>query len=61
MRWVPAPALTYTSLTVTVKPVGAPSLVGSSLSEYWVFDMQMGREAVAASAEYCAIRASAAE
>ena len=39
----PAPALTFRFRTVTVKPSGAPSRVGSSDREYWVFAMHTGR------------------
>ena len=38
----PAPALTYTSRTVSSKPSGRPSFVWSSDKEYWVFAMQTG-------------------
>ena len=38
----PAPAEILRLRTVTVKPVGAPSLVGSSVKEYWVLATQMG-------------------
>ena len=38
----PAPALTLTCLTVTVKSSGAPSFVGSSEKLYCVFAMQTG-------------------
>ena len=38
----PAPADTFTFLMVTVKPSGAPSLVGSSEKDYWVLATQMG-------------------
>src|SRR3954463_15545450 len=38
----PAPAEPYTSLTVIRKPVGLPSRVGSSVSEYCVFAMHTG-------------------
>ena len=38
----PAPALTFTSRTVILKPRGAPSLVWSSEKENWVLAMQMG-------------------
>ena len=52
----PAPAETYRSRTVTTKPLGAPSFVGSSESEYCVFDMQIGSpRSPFASASYSAI------
>ena len=35
--------LSWTSRTGSVQPVGAPSLVGSWLNEYWVLAMQIGR------------------
>ena len=38
----PAPALTFTFFTVTVKFSGAPSFVGSSEKLYCVFAMQTG-------------------
>ena len=38
----PAPAETLTLRTVTVKPFGAPSFVGSSEKDYCVLAMQMG-------------------
>ena len=38
----PAPAEGVTSFTVMRKPVGRPSLVGSSESEYWFLAMQTG-------------------
>ena len=38
----PAPAAGYTSFTVMRNPVGRPSSVASSLSEYCVFAMQIG-------------------
>ena len=55
----PAPADTYISLTCTLKPLGAPSLVASSEREYCVFDMQTGSLPRSGSASYCAIRRSA--
>ena len=39
----PAPALTRKLRTVTVKPSGAPSRVGSSDREYCVFAIHTGR------------------
>ena len=39
----PAPADTRRLRTVMRKPSGAPSLDWSSVKEYWVFAMQMGR------------------
>ena len=41
----PAPADNDTSLMRRVQPVGAPVFLGSSLKEYCVFAMQMGRPA----------------
>ena len=38
----PAPAEGYTSRIVIRKPVGRPSLDGSSENEYYVFAIQMG-------------------
>ena len=38
----PAPAETFRLRTVTVKPSGAPSFVGSSEKMYCVLAMQMG-------------------
>jgi len=38
----PAPAESATSVTCNFHPRGAPNRLGSSLSEYWVFAMQMG-------------------
>ena len=38
----PAPALTFTSRTVTVEPSGAPRTVWSSVKDYWVLSMQIG-------------------
>ena len=38
----PAPAETFTFLTVTVKPSGAPSFCGSSEKLYWVLATQIG-------------------
>ena len=39
----PAPAETFRLRTVMRKPSGAPSRLGSSVKEYWVFATQMGR------------------
>ena len=41
----PAPALIFTSRTVTVKPVGAQSFFGSSEKLYWVLAMHTGTDA----------------
>ena len=38
----PAPVQTRTSLTVTVKPLGAPRRAGLSDRDYWVFATQIG-------------------
>ena len=38
----PAPADTVRSLIVILKPVGLPSFVWSSVSEYWFFAIQIG-------------------
>ena len=43
---------TDASFTVTVKPLGAPSALGSSESEYCVLDMHIGSERNAGSASY---------
>ena len=54
----PAPAETLTFFTVTVKPSGAPSFVGSSEKLYCVLAMQTGRPAkpsfVSSSICFCA-------
>ena len=39
----PAPARRRTSRIGILKPVGAPSFVGSAENEYWVFATQIGR------------------
>ena len=39
----PAPADTFTLDTVMVKPSGRPSLVWSSVRDYWVLAMHTGR------------------
>ena len=41
----PAPAETLTSRILILKPVGRPSLLASSDSEYWVLAMQTGSPA----------------
>mmetsp|Transcript_24083 Transcript_24083/g.39835 ORF Transcript_24083/g.39835 Transcript_24083/m.39835 type:complete len:219 (-) Transcript_24083:1374-2030(-) len=56
----PAPALTYTSFTLTRKSEGAPSFVGSSVREYCVLLMHMGRQRSFGSCSYCLIFVSAA-
>mmetsp|Transcript_122306 Transcript_122306/g.341210 ORF Transcript_122306/g.341210 Transcript_122306/m.341210 type:complete len:208 (+) Transcript_122306:611-1234(+) len=43
------------SLTLTVKPLGAPSLFASSESEYCVLDMQTGKDRIAGSFSYTAM------
>mmetsp|Transcript_120999 Transcript_120999/g.338782 ORF Transcript_120999/g.338782 Transcript_120999/m.338782 type:complete len:208 (+) Transcript_120999:513-1136(+) len=47
------------SLTLTVKPLGAPSLFASSESEYCVLDMHTGRDRIAGSFSYTAMVFSA--
>lgn len=39
----PAPMLALTSLIGSIKPVGAPFLLGSDVRERWVFAMQIGK------------------
>src|SRR3954468_21532731 len=55
----PAPADPYTSLIVIRKPVGFPRRVGSSVSEYWVFAMQIGVLAIPIDVRYSIERSAA--
>ena len=57
----PAPADPYTSLIVMRNPVGLPSRVWSSVSEYCVFAMQTGVSPSPIDVRYSIARSAAGE
>ena len=57
----PAPLQRRIVATLTVNPVGLPSLFGSSDKEYWVFATQIGRFPLPSASIYLIADSAAAE